>query len=320
MRKLNGWWRFPRSLLNSETWHGNIWASRTFIFLVTAARWSEESDETPFGQTIRPGEVITSSQEISEAIAFRMGKGSGLKSPDRSTIRWALETLEKHEMITRKPSPGTTPHGHHISICNWELYQPELGKQHQEHSENTERTPEEPPPKKKKEENKERKQSTRPKGRAAEAAHADGRSPNSLSETHSRTKGVSIMAEKPPRSTPKKRRFTPEAKQVAHHLRDKLIDAGCSVEKEWNPSYAVAQSMIDDGVTPEIIRKTIDLALEDEFWSTTTANMKHIRTFYNQRVRGGGASTKKKDNLFTRDHQEEWREDKPTMKRMRRED
>lgn len=320
MRNLNGWWSFPRSMLNHEVWKGNIWASRTLIFLISAARWSDEEGESPFGLKIKPGEVITSTQEIIEAVQFRMGKGGELKSPGRETIRWALKTLEEHGMITINPPPKTTPHGYHISICNWELYQPKSKKQHEEHQENPRKTPEEPPPKKKKVGNKERKQSSGPKGRAAKAAQADGPTPNSLSESPSKTKGVSILAEESSKSTRKKRKFSPEAKQVTNYLRDKLIDAGCSVEKDWNPSYSVTQSMLDDGIPPEKIQKTIDLALEDEFWSSTTANMKHVRTFYNQRVRGGGASTNKKDNLFTRDHQEEWSEDKPTMKRMRRKD
>ena len=320
MRNLNGWWHFPRNMLSRDVWIGNIWASRTLLFIISAARWSEEAGESPFGQTVGPGEVITSTHEISEAVQFRMGRGYKLHTPGKETIRWALKTLEELGEITLKPPPKTTPHGFHISINNWELYQPKSEKQHEEHRENTRKTPEEPTPKKKKEENKERKQSSGPKGHAARAAQANGPSPNSLSESPSRKKGVSILAKESSKSTRKKRKFSPEAKQVTHYLRDKLIDAGCSVEKDWNPSYSVTQAMLNDGVPPENIQKTIDLALEDEFWSSTTANMKHIRTFYNQRVRGGGASKMKKDNLFTRDHQEEWNEGKPTMKRMKKEE
>ena len=136
MRWMDGYWKFPREIINSEQWRGNVWVSRIWIWLYAAARWGTESCETPEGLPIGPGEIITSYRELADSVEFRMGRGEKTFHPDKRALRWALEKLKERGEITLIPSAKASQRGLHISLCKWKESQDPTGKRRAEHDRN----------------------------------------------------------------------------------------------------------------------------------------------------------------------------------------
>ncbi|MFC1558972.1 hypothetical protein ACFL39_00070 [Gemmatimonadota bacterium] len=136
MRWMEGYWKFPREIINSEQWRGNVWVSRVWIWLHSVARWGTDSSETSEGLPIGPGEVITSYRELADAVEFRMGKGEKSFHPDDRALRWAISTLKKRGEITLIRSTKASQRGLHILLNHWDETQNSTGERRSEHDQN----------------------------------------------------------------------------------------------------------------------------------------------------------------------------------------